>query len=68
MCTYTLYKRPLTIITYLVEGSRLAFSVPLYYVHILELEAGDITFGESVTAGHRVLTGAQSVYELCRVY
>ena len=43
-------------------------SVHLYYIHILEPEAGDITFGESVTAGHRVLTGAQSVYELCRVY
>ena len=43
-------------------------SVPLYYIHILELKAGDITFGESVTAGHRVLTGAQSVHELCRVH
>ena len=34
----------------------------------LELEAGDITSGGSVTAGYSVFTGAQSVYELCRIY
>ena len=41
------------------------------YLHLiilsLELEAGNITSGGSVTAGYSVLTGVQSVYELCEI-
>ena len=49
--------------------SRGTFHIQLTAINISsELEAGDITSRGSVTAGDSMLTGAQGVHELCRVY